>query len=210
METPTYIKALLVNNSKKAPQARRVWSIDLETVWLPFFTATNVMGDTTVPADALGAPLRLKYGKDGTVRFSATGRPVVRVSKDLSDNIRLIRENFTAGLMAYSHGVSMENAEAWKAEVMKDGEAGKPIVTHDNEMLSEAIAKVMSDMSEAQTKAKAEAKPKAEKPKAKAKAKAPKAPAPTTTPAPAPADTIPADVHGNGANPDTDKVLATV
>ena len=212
METPTYIKALLVNNSKKAPQARRVWSIDLETVWLPFFTATNVMGDTTVPADALGAPLRLQYQKDGTVRFSPNGRPVIRVAKDLSDNIRLIRENFTAGLMAYAHGVSMENAEAWRAEVVKDGEAGKPIITHDNEMLSEAIAKVMSDMSEAQTKAKAEAKPKAEKPKAKAKAKAPKAPATITTPD----DTTPAEntadvtPNGNGATPESDKVLATV
>jgi hypothetical protein len=209
METPTYIKALLVNNSKKAPQARRVWSIDLETVWLPFFTATNVMGDTTVPADALGAPLRLQYGKDGTVRFSASGRPVVRVNKDLSDNIRLIRENFTAGLMAYSHGVSMENAEGWKAEVMADGEAGKPIITHDNKMLSEAIIKLMSEQAEAEAKPKVESKA-TTRPKAKAKAKAPKAPAPTTTPAPAPADTIPADVHGNGANPDTDKVLATV
>ena len=205
METPTYIKALLVNNSKKAPQARRVWSIDLETVWLPFFTATNVMGDTTVPADALGAPLRLQYQKDGTVRFSPNGRPVVRVAKDLSDNIRLIRDNFTAGLMAYAHGVSMENAEAWKAEVMKDGEAGKPIVTHDNEMLSEAIIKLMSEQAEAEAKPKAESKA-TMKPKAKAKAKAPKAPAPTTTPA----DTIPADVHGNGGTPDSDKVLATV
>ena len=73
METPTYIKALLTNNTKKAQQARRVWSIDLETVWLPFFTATNTMGDTTVPADALGAPIRLAYNQDGTVKFSKGG-----------------------------------------------------------------------------------------------------------------------------------------
>ena len=40
-QTPSYIKALLIRNGKK-PAVRRVWSIDLETVWLPFFTATKI------------------------------------------------------------------------------------------------------------------------------------------------------------------------
>src|SRR3990172_124444 len=35
METPSYIKSLLIPNGKK-PAGRKVWSIDLETVWLPF------------------------------------------------------------------------------------------------------------------------------------------------------------------------------
>jgi hypothetical protein len=46
MDTATYIKALVTPQAKKANTSRRVWSIDLETVWLPFFMATNVMGDT--------------------------------------------------------------------------------------------------------------------------------------------------------------------
>ena len=62
METPNYIKSLLIPSIKK-PQGRRVWSIDLEQVWLPFFTATNTMGDTAIPVDALGCPLRLGYDK---------------------------------------------------------------------------------------------------------------------------------------------------
>ena len=61
----TYIKQLLIPNGKK-PQGRRVWAIDLETVWMPFFTATNTMGDTALPADVLGAPLRLAYNGDGS------------------------------------------------------------------------------------------------------------------------------------------------
>ncbi|GAJ15229.1 unnamed protein product, partial [marine sediment metagenome] len=63
-DTPNYIKSLLLPNAK-SPRGRRVWSIDLETAWLPFFTATNTMGDTAIPADALGAPIRLAYDKDG-------------------------------------------------------------------------------------------------------------------------------------------------
>jgi hypothetical protein len=204
IETPTYIKALLVNNTRKAPQARRVWSIDLETVWLPFFFGTNTMGDTTVPADALGASIRLAYNTDGTVKFSKSGRPVTKVAKDLSDNIRLVRDNFTAGLQSYAHGVATENPEPYKAEIAKAVEAGKPIITHDNAMLSEAIAKIMSEAVEAELKAKAkaeaESKPKAEA-KAESKSKAPKRKAPKV---PEPI------VSGNGGEPEPEKVPVLV
>ncbi|GAI96126.1 unnamed protein product, partial [marine sediment metagenome] len=88
-ETPNYIKSLLLPNPKTT--GRRVWSIDLETVWLPFLTATNTMGDTAIPSDALGAPIRLAFDKDGSVKFSKTGRPVSRVAKPISDNVTLIR-----------------------------------------------------------------------------------------------------------------------
>jgi len=77
MDTPNYIRALLIPTNGSKPRARRVWGIDLETIWLPFFTATNVMGDTAIPADAMGAPLRLGYNADGSVKFSKTGRPFV-------------------------------------------------------------------------------------------------------------------------------------
>jgi hypothetical protein len=43
MEIPNYIAALLQPQTQK-PTGRKVWSIDLETVWLPFFHATNVAG----------------------------------------------------------------------------------------------------------------------------------------------------------------------
>ena len=41
------------------------------------------MGDTAIPSEALGAPLRLGYNKDGTVKFSNSGKPVIRVAKEL-------------------------------------------------------------------------------------------------------------------------------
>ena len=46
--TATYIKQLVTPQAKSANTARKVWSIDLEPVWLPFFTATNTMGDTAI------------------------------------------------------------------------------------------------------------------------------------------------------------------
>ena len=131
MDTPNYIKSLLAPNTKK-PQGRKVWSIDLETVWLPFFTATNTMGDTAIPSDALGCPMRLAYDKSGAVRFSQSGRPVVRVAKELSDNVRLVRDNFTANLINYAGEVMTEHPNEYKQQVEFATKAGEPIaqMTH--------------------------------------------------------------------------------
>ena len=174
METPSYIKSLLIPNGKKAT-GRRVWSIDLETVWLPFFTATNTVGDTRIPHEALGAPLRLAYDPDGSVKFSKTGRPVVKVVKDLADVIRTVRENFTAGLQNYAEQVVTENPEGYQAEVEQARRAGEPIVVNDRQNLQQAMLKAMEQaVAEAEAKAmtepvakQGEAEPEARKPKGK-------------------------------------------
>jgi len=159
LNTPNYIKSLLIPNGKK-PAGRKVWSIDLEMVWLPFFTATNTMGDTRIPHDALGAPLRLAYDADGSVRFSKTGRPITKVAKDLSDNIRMVRENFVAGLLTYANQVITENEKGYKKEVELAGKAGAPITAKDRENLDKAIAEAMEKaIAEAEAKPEAETKP---------------------------------------------------
>lgn len=138
METPNYIKSLLMPNGRK-PAGRRVWSIDLELIWLPFLTATNVMGDTRIPHEALGAPLRLGYDADGSVKFSKSGRPILKVAKDLSDTIRMVRENFTAGLLSYASGVIAKRGNDYKQMVELATKAGQPIVTRDKENLEQAF-----------------------------------------------------------------------
>jgi len=153
MDTPNYIKALLIPNGKK-PTARRVWGIDLETIWLPFFTATNTMGDTAIPSDALGCPLRLGYNADGSVKFSKTGRPVTKVVKDLADSVKLVKDNFSAGLVAYASGVSTENPDGYKAQLDMAREAGQPIHDKDSHNLSKAMAEAVAEaVEQAQEKA---------------------------------------------------------
>lgn len=153
-KTPSYIKALLLPNNRR-PAGRKVWSIDLELVWLPFFSATNIMGDTAIPHDALGAPLRLAYNADGSVKFSKTGRPVTKVAKDLSDNIRMVRDNFTAGLVSFANGVINKKADDYKALVELAKQAGEPIVAKDKANLEQALAR---QMEEAMAQATAEGK----------------------------------------------------
>jgi len=154
-----YIKALLTprTNGNKA-RTRRVWSIDLETVWLPTFMASNTVGDTAIPQEALGAPLRLAYGKDGAVKFNADGKPIIRVAKEISDNVRIIRENFVANLLAYAGAIQAEHTDDYKAQVELSQQAGKAIIAHDRDELSKAIEAKL----EAEAKAKAEAVAEAE------------------------------------------------
>ena len=142
METPSYIKALLLPNGRK-PAGRKAWSIDLESVWIPFFTATNTVGDTHLPPDALGAPLRLAYDADGSVKFSKTGRPITKVAKDLADNIRLVRDNFTAGLVGYAEQVQTKDRAGYKAQLETAHKAGQPIIARDRASLDKAMALAM-------------------------------------------------------------------
>jgi hypothetical protein len=161
MNTPNYIKSLLTPTTKK-PQGRRVWSIDLQSVWLPFFTATNTMGDTAIPSDALGCPLRLGYDKAGAVRFTQSGRPVVRVAKEIGDSVRIVRDNFTANLLNYAGAVMSEQADAYKAQVQMAVKAGEPIYQHDKVELDKAIQAQAVAQAEAITKANTEAQPERE------------------------------------------------
>jgi len=156
-ETPSYIKSLVTPNGKK-PAGRKAWGIDLETIWLPFFTATNTSGDTCLPPDALGAPIRLAYSPDGSVKFGKTGRPITKVAKDLADSVRVVRENFSAGLLDYAQQVMVKDKAGYQAQVDLARKAGKPIIAKDRANLDKAIADAME---EAVAKAEAEAEPEA-------------------------------------------------
>ena len=151
--TPNYIKSLLLPNAKST-QERRVWSIPLETVWLPFFTATNTMGDTSIPLDALGSPIRLSYDKDGSVKFSKSGRVVTKVVKPIAESVTLIRQNFVAYLQQYSEQVATDRQEDYAKQIEKATIAGKPIIAHDRAELDKAI---QLQLEEAMRQAEAEA-----------------------------------------------------
>lgn len=128
--TPSYISALLQPIPGRGTD-RRVWSIPLMGVWVPFFTATNATGETAMPAEVLGAPLRLARDKDGSIRFSPSGRPVLKVERELSEQIRMVRDNFTAGLLAYADTIRKGMPNEYKAVVEASARAGEPIMARD-------------------------------------------------------------------------------
>ena len=165
-ESPRYIKSLLVPNGQKAV-GRKVWGIDLELCWLPFFLATNLMGDTAIPHEALGSPLRLGYSSDGAVKFTKTGRPQIKVAKEISDSVRIVRENFVATLNSYSGSVINTHPDDYKGLVNTIKIAGEPIQNKDKVALQEALK---AQVEEAIGKAEAEATPTEETPHAEKEA----------------------------------------
>lgn len=141
--TPNYITALLQPIPERGSD-RKVWSIPLAGVLVPFFTATNAAGDTAITAESLGYPLRLMREKDGTPKFSATGRPVVRVVKELSDQVRIMRDNFISGLMAYTDTVRKGIPDQYKTQVEANRKAGEPLALKDTADLEAHIAALMA------------------------------------------------------------------
>jgi hypothetical protein len=138
MITSEYVASLFKPRTPKGT-GRKVWSIDLESVWLPFFTATNTARITAIPHESLGAPLRPAYNADGSIKFNErTGKPIIRVQKDIADNVKLVRENLVANLLQYVGQVRNENPEEYSTEVKLNREAGLPIIENDNRNLEKA------------------------------------------------------------------------
>jgi len=164
METPNYIKSLIIPRNGQKARDRRAWGIELSRVWLPFLTACNTAGELAVPADALGAPLRLAYNADGSVKFSKTGRPVMRVARDIADNVRLIKDNFTANLLDYASTVMDDMPDQFQAQIDRAQKAGAPIIQRDNRSLDKAVALATAEaLKEAKSLKPAAAPPKGEK-----------------------------------------------
>jgi hypothetical protein len=51
----------------------------VETQWVPFFSATNLLGDTALSDTAMGAPIITPIGEDGVPKFNRNGEPVRQV-----------------------------------------------------------------------------------------------------------------------------------
>ena len=125
-----YIKTLVAPRGAKS-SGKKSWSIDVETDWVPFFIGTNVMGYTDIAPDALGAPLRLAHAKDGSIRFSQTGMPVVRVNPELTKAIGSVRENLVASMRLNTQVTKEERPEAFQAAVSAAMQAGMPLIEMD-------------------------------------------------------------------------------
>jgi hypothetical protein len=108
--------------------SRRAWGIDVETFWVPVFTAAKVMGHAQdLPDESLGAPIRLAYRKDGSVKFSETsGKPIFKVDGKLNDMVNRARENYIAVNLSYVGAVADERKSAYKSQVERQQTAGRP------------------------------------------------------------------------------------
>ncbi|MBA7667304.1 hypothetical protein ES703_75391 [subsurface metagenome] len=84
--------------------------------------------------------------------------------------MRMVKDNFTAGLLMYANGVITDNPEGYKAQSESARVAGEPIQTRDRDNLSKALSEQREQalaelVAESDRKAKAEAKAEAKKTK---------------------------------------------
>jgi hypothetical protein len=131
--------ASLLRPSVKRTGGRKVWGLDLETTLVPFFTAEAVEGHAYIPPEVLGCPLRLQRNDDGEVKFSKTGKPVIRVAQEMGNMVRLMRENLEANLQAHAIEVKTAKPEEYTKAVKLNQTLGKPIAESDYLDLAAAI-----------------------------------------------------------------------
>lgn len=135
--------ALLFKPNAKSSNSRKVWSIDLESVWVPYFTASNTVGVSNIPNEALGAPLRLAFNPDGSVKFAKSGKPIYKVAKPISDSVKLIRENFIAELVRQTDKIKADYPEQYQEQIKANLEAGAKLKAYDKQKLDEAMTKIV-------------------------------------------------------------------
>lgn len=136
-----YFKSLVTPRNGQAVADRKSWSIPLNSVLIPFFTASNVVGNTSVSREALGHPIRLATDTDGNVRFSKKGMPVYKIAKDITDSVKVIRENFIANMVDFANDVAngKETTELYVSEAKASVEAGNTLKAHETVTLAKAI-----------------------------------------------------------------------
>jgi len=132
--------ASLLRPIVKKTGGRKVWGLDLETTLVPFFTAEAVEGHAYIPPEVLGCPLRLQRDEDGEVKFSKTGKPVIRVAQEMGSMVRAMRDNLELNLQAHAIEVKNANPEAYTKAVKLNQALGNPIAERDSVDLTAAIA----------------------------------------------------------------------
>ena len=100
MAKENYIHTLMKPSPNKIKD-RSVWGLPLQGLWIPFFTATNTVGESHINAGSLGRPLRLAVGKDGVPKLKDDGTPRYTVDKEISNGVKGVKDNFAFGLMAF-------------------------------------------------------------------------------------------------------------
>ena len=99
--------------------------------------------------------MRLAYDKAGAVRFSQNGKPVIRVAKEVSDSVKMVRDNFVANLMQYSGEVMTNHADEYSNQLAQAERLGKPIAQHDTAELTKALEAIAEAEAEANKEAEA-------------------------------------------------------
>ena len=132
----------LMKPSPNKAKDRSVWSLPLNGLWIPFFTATNATGESHINSGALGCPMRLAVDKAGVPKLKDDGSARYTVDKEISNAVKMVKDNFAFGLMSFTETVKKTHAEQYKAQVEAAQTEGAKVLEHDDETLGKYLAEL--------------------------------------------------------------------
>ncbi len=151
MAKENFVHTLMKPSPNKAKD-RSVWGLPLQGLWIPFFTATNTVGESHIDAGALGCPLRLSVGKDGVPKLKDDGTPRYQVDKKIGDAVNGVKDNFAFGLMAFVASTQKAMPNEYKAQVAAVQKAGEKVLEQDQTALDNYMAELEEVAKEAAAK----------------------------------------------------------
>ena len=132
----------LMKQSPDKAKDRSVWGLPLNGLWIPFFMATNTVGESNIDSGSLGCPLRLSVDKDGVPKLKDDGSARYQVDKTISKAVKGVKDNIAFGLMAFTATVQKTHAEEYKAQVEAAQKAGDEIREHEETTLGAYLAEL--------------------------------------------------------------------
>jgi hypothetical protein len=139
--TPNPLISTLIKPCPKVSGDKRAWSIPVFGVWVPFFTGKNATGETHISHEALGAPVRLAKDGNGSIKFTKSGRPALKLIKELADQVRIVKDNLVAGLVADTQVIRDTMPDAYQAQVEANQKAGEAVYRLEQMTLTNYLEK---------------------------------------------------------------------
>ncbi len=135
------IHALMKQSPDKAKD-RSVWGLPLNGLWIPFFMATNTVGESNIDSGSLGCPLRLAVDKDGVPKLKDDGSARYQVDKTISKAVKGVKDNIAFGLMTFTETTKRARPDEYKAQVEAAQKAGDEIREHEDTTLGAYLAEL--------------------------------------------------------------------
>jgi len=127
----------LLKPPKTIIKDRNVKGFPLHGLWIPVLKAAVVNGEAHFSQSALGAPLRDKYNKDGTLKINDKGERVKVVEQDeIAPAIKGIMDNFGFALGQHALATQKAHPVEWKALEEGCQKAGDKVREHEENLFA--------------------------------------------------------------------------
>jgi len=129
----------LVRQGPAPRSSKKLWGGDVETQWVPFFSATNVLGDTAISDTSMGAPIITPIGEDGVPKFNRNGEPVRQVQTEIRRAVSSVQASFFAGLAQFAGEVQRLNQREYVEAVKRYQNAGTLVKEAEDAAIEEEL-----------------------------------------------------------------------